>query len=1091
MRQLILALLGIISFSLFGQGPDWNYFSNDHIVYDIETQGDDTLWVATQGGLICLDRNSGNRQYYNATNSPLRGSFVEDVFVDDESTIWLGSSNAGLFSIENGKWTQYYDLGEDTIFQVRQITKLDNGEIWFQGNRTRNCSGCMELYCKKGDNIYNYSEIRKAYNIQELWVHSYAMQEDGSAWMITRDGLVRFKDSTLVEEITTTEINSIPDYNLQHLAVDKNDRLFCVLNDYRNRVNGEYQYSIHVRNTDGTWTELLFGQLGAINYIFQGKDDNLYLSGAKNSGETRFVYKWDGDTLTKFEDSNLPQIASERIPIIRTVDLNGALFGVTFTGSENDLVYSTNFSEWTSYNTDLYPFRTPYFASVTEDCSGKIWLGGSRTLSTFDGTSWTDLEPDHIELRRGEADIRKLIVNGYDCSVWILAGIESGYGIFKYINGHFEKIYGSRYQGFSLISNDEGEVWWALGDKVVKYHNGIEEVFDDTNSPYDGYIADINFGIGGDVWISSRYGGLFRYNNGNWDRFINHNSPIDTANHWSMTDRLGYTYTANRHEIYRYDGDNWENILPGKFRNIQWMKEDPNGLFWIAEQKGMWRWDGKGDPEFFGIENTPLASAPLRDIYFDAAGNHWMVHHIGLTAHNPNGFNNPVWSKKNVVEGLVFYDKNEDGQFNEDLELGIPGFSLVSNLDGRSLQSVTSGVFRHYTENDSFDISLVEDPSFQSTSPETVKGNIDSGQTSMVNFGLIPRGMTKDSANLYLTSSSARCGRNLVLWMDLKNSSLNQLNGEVELIFDRRLDLIQSIPQYISRTDTSLFFQVENLEFLENNLIKVNFDLGAQFQPGDTIEIYSKLFHQTPNGLSELASDNLSKEVRCSFDPNEKSSSSPGLNRGQTSLKKDGLIYTIYFENIGNDTAYDVTIIDNLDDNLNPASFKVLSASHHFITEIVENKVTVHFEDINLLWTAVDPELSQGYIKFAIDVKPDLMDPIDITNSAEIYFDINPPIRTNQTVNTLVNNFNTGVSNIGGTKMVSIAPNPSSGEICLITERSLDIGFDVKICDVSGKIVWEGVISDCATFDFLRNGIYLLEASVGGHISRNSVIIVK
>jgi uncharacterized repeat protein (TIGR01451 family) len=117
----------------------------------------------------------------------------------------------------------------------------------------------------------------------------------------------------------------------------------------------------------------------------------------------------------------------------------------------------------------------------------------------------------------------------------------------------------------------------------------------------------------------------------------------------------------------------------------------------------------------------------------------------------------------------------------------------------------------------------------------------------------------------------------------------------------------------------------------------------------------------------------------------------------------DTLTYRINFQNVGSDTAFDVHIIDILDPTLfEAASIVIVSASHSF-NFWIESFNTLHWDflQINLPDTSKNEKDSDGYIEFKIKLKPGLPIGTIIYNSAQIHFDSDPPIRTNEVFNTI------------------------------------------------------------------------------------------
>lgn len=115
------------------------------------------------------------------------------------------------------------------------------------------------------------------------------------------------------------------------------------------------------------------------------------------------------------------------------------------------------------------------------------------------------------------------------------------------------------------------------------------------------------------------------------------------------------------------------------------------------------------------------------------------------------------------------------------------------------------------------------------------------------------------------------------------------------------------------------------------------------------------------------------------------------------------LDYTINFENLGNDTAFNIHIMDTLSDNVDPNSFVMTASSHRASSSLLtgtNGKRIIRFEfpDINLADSS-HKESNKGFVKFNINAKTGLAPLTQIENRAGIYFDINPVVMTNTALN--------------------------------------------------------------------------------------------
>lgn len=183
------------------------------------------------------------------------------------------------------------------------------------------------------------------------------------------------------------------------------------------------------------------------------------------------------------------------------------------------------------------------------------------------------------------------------------------------------------------------------------------------------------------------------------------------------------------------------------------------------------------------------------------------------------------------------------------------------------------------------------------------------------------------------------------------------------------------------------------------NSFNVNIQVDSFAQPGALV-----CFDVTVNpftGDNNITNNELANcfEVVSSYDPNNK------LVYPLSSIDttQEWLYYTVNFQNTGNAPALNVTIADTLSSNLDASSIQLLSYSHDNYTQILPGGIIrFNFPDINLPDSTNDEPNSHGYISYKIKLTEGLSVGTTIKNTAHIYFDLNAPIVTNTTVNTIV-----------------------------------------------------------------------------------------
>ncbi|MCC6818455.1 MAG: T9SS type A sorting domain-containing protein [Bacteroidia bacterium] len=227
--------------------------------------------------------------------------------------------------------------------------------------------------------------------------------------------------------------------------------------------------------------------------------------------------------------------------------------------------------------------------------------------------------------------------------------------------------------------------------------------------------------------------------------------------------------------------------------------------------------------------------------------------------------------------------------------------------------------------------------------------------------------------------------------------------------------------------------------------IKFSFNINpVAFDIGDIIHFEVETIH--PSGWK--IKDELEQTVVSAYDPNDKQCSELKIGTGTRKLD-----YRIGFQNLGNDEAYNVYIVDTISRTM-PLQFLKVNNYSHATNYKVSFKVRDHaviwgFEDIRLgAKMMVGDILSSGFIEFSTGLENKLKIGDSITNQAAIYFDFQAPVFTNTVVTKVVTYTQTG--NQLGLNLI-LYPNPNTGNFHINLEP-YDI-LKAEIYDVSGRLV--------------------------------------
>lgn len=162
-----------------------------------------------------------------------------------------------------------------------------------------------------------------------------------------------------------------------------------------------------------------------------------------------------------------------------------------------------------------------------------------------------------------------------------------------------------------------------------------------------------------------------------------------------------------------------------------------------------------------------------------------------------------------------------------------------------------------------------------------------------------------------------------------------------------------------------------------------------------------------------------------SFDPNDKLV----WPEGHYDIMSDTLLtYTIRFQNTGTAAAQNVVVVDTLPLDLDVSTFRMGAASHPYTFSITGNGILrVSFENIQLPDSTSDEVGSHGLFTFTIAPILPVTLGQTITNAADIYFDLNPPIRTPDA--TVVVTDASGISTMAAPERLTVFPVPSTQAI--------------------------------------------------------------
>lgn len=1098
MRSFLLFSLSLfLSFFAKSQNTQWVNYANDHIIYDMALEGD-LLWVATQGGLVKIDRVTGEKQTYQPWNSGLRGLGLQSVFVAPDGTKWLGGDNGGLFRFDGTEWEHFYEINTgDVLIQIQNVQVAPDGTVWFLSNTNGTCQGCKRFFSYDGSSFTRHDEIIGPWISTGSIIFDFDIEPTGEVWATNQFEIFKYNGIEVLEKYDSTNSPLKPDEFISAVNLDSQGRLWCATR----RTPSQQPYEFRVLRFNGSsWSVMDETAPGWCYVIEEDSDGNMWFEFRDDNSWVSQIARFNGFEWQYWEVDDLPGMPdSYNEPDLLEIDEEGHWWVSLYSGIHNKKIYEYDGSIWTGYDTEIFPMVGNYWECAAFDCEGRLWIGSHNGINVFDGTTWVEYQYPEIA---GNGSVWSITLDEATCDLYIaFYSGNDGVAASRFDGNSFHPILLPNGTGsaFKAKVGPDGTLWVASTQDGLGQFDGINWTWlNEQNSIVPDFTYDLDVDQQGNVWVGTYGGGLIRYDGaGGWQQFDSSNSPLEDHQYWVFVDDSGMVWT-HRHEqgVARFDGTSWEILqIPNPIVQASSMAEDAEHNFWIGGYGESYYWDGV-DFSTFNITNSPIASNSTREVVIDPYGNTWFVHsNRGISVYNENGISNQLTSPTPGARGTVFFDFDQNGQMGTTNEPPMSGQKVW--LQPNNLLSFTNGAGRYtfYPTPGDYEVSYGTENPYLPTTSNPLEFQMADQPIDGLDFGVWTNDLP-DSVSLDLTAGFARCNEHMNLWATFCNFGILDAEGTVEITFDPLLEYVSAFPEPQSVQGNVVTFAFEDLSYFECQTVKIVLQVPGVDDLGQILQ-----FSGTGTGifLGEIVStawDDARAEIACSFDPNDKRSEATGDHVDEFSLLDDPLDYTIRFQNKGNDTAFIVVIRDTLDANLDRSTLQVVASSHDMETLLDANGLlTFTFRSIDLLWEAVDEPGSQGFVKYRIAPKAGLPDPTEIRNTAHIYFDLNPPIVTNTTQNVLVETLPFSATNNAETKSSLLAfPNPTSDNLWVEFRQNEfeNAPYQLTVHDLSGQqVLIKKSVTGRYRIENLPEGFYILTAIFDGKKESLKVVVSR
>jgi fimbrial isopeptide formation D2 family protein len=460
------------------------------------------------------------------------------------------------------------------------------------------------------------------------------------------------------------------------------------------------------------------------------------------------------------------------------------------------------------------------------------------------------------------------------------------------------------------------------------------------------------------------------------------------------------------------------------------------------------------------------------------SSNHYKL--VAFVDTNSNGLKDA--GESNFEYGTYAFEKNNDG--------------ITYNMGS----SLGSAEIYNYLSTNTYDFSFEIDSELLAYYAMAPVSYVDIGVTVGVStqtfyFPITITQVYNDVQVALVAMNAPRPGFPYTHQIVYKNVGHNPSSGTISYTKDNaNIAITSTLPTATTTTANGFTYNYTNLLPGQTATILVNMQV-ATIPTVNLGDVVTNIVSITPIETDVNLANNgftITQTVVGSYDPNDKTEArGENVQIGQFT-QGDYLYYTIRFQNTGTASAETVRIEDTLESDFDFASVRMISASHDYTMERINNKLVWTFNTINLPSENANEPGSHGYVLFKIKLNTGFAVGDVIENTAAIYFDFNPPIITNTFQTTFVPNLSTG--SFEASNLV-VYPNPAREVVQITLRNSTETMSRIVIYDIIGKAIKtiSGNNAQQATVNIsdLSTGVYMIEITTDSHLKQIRKFIVN
>ena len=626
----------------------WQVYNNGDIVHELVEEGD-SLWIATNGGLVLMNRETHEKTLYNTSNSPLEANGVLDIGMDSNGTKWLATDGGGLMSLKNGNWSQY--TAEDGDFSYNIVTQLaidTEDNVWFSTFQSGGFGGGQNEGIIKydGSSFQVFSRYAGGDQLPAGQINVLEFDGSGDLWIgMKNEGLVKF-DGSEYSAFKAAD-TGLPGDRIESILPVGDEEIWvgCAgigagLGHYDGSDWETYTESNSEIHDD--WVQTIVKDAGG----------NIWF-GTQAFGMAEF----NGSTFSFYDQDN-SNILSDNVNHLH-IDSEGTFWiGTKLLSSLGDYSGQPGLATWDGHRYQWFDLSNSGLpsnatASVFQDSRGDIWIGAQSSIGLFgephrgglvryDGQEWELFLKDSSGLPLSTVEVIREDQQG---NLWMANPANDDIGAVRFDGGVWTTFHTENSEMPVNTVNDyavdgSGKWWIATAGGLVEFTDSVETTFTTGNSDIPGdEVTAVSADGNGTLWIGTAQNGVaaYQHQSDSWTTY-------DDTEHSSLVNGIGRIAVKSSSEIYlvisgwtgseliKYDGSGWESIETGTgWSTINDLEFDAQGNLWLALGGGLTEFSG-GIAKYngsawttFSSENSEYPGGAVLSLEATAAGDFWLA----------------------------------------------------------------------------------------------------------------------------------------------------------------------------------------------------------------------------------------------------------------------------------------------------------------------------------------------------------------------------------------------------------------------------------------------------------------------------------